>query len=445
MMGTGSMRSLYYHPMRLFSNYPDHTSLEMPNLSPTMQKGNLTKWRKAVGDKVEPGDIIAEIETDKATIDFEMQEEGYVAKLVVSEGTNDIPLGNVVAILVEEEADIAAFKDYTPPSKAAPAPAAEAPKAASKPSSPAPAASKAPGRAAPGAKKQVGDRVYASVIARREARDKGLDLGAITGTGPNGRIILADVESFLDSRNANAMNGGPADLSTAVAAYDDIELTQMRKVIASRLTESKQTIPHFYTTVEAEVNDLMELRKKLNSHSKSKISINDLVIKATSLAALKVPSTNSAWHGEFVRQYKNVDMSIAVSTPTGLITPIVKNINHKGLEEISQETKSLAFRAKEGLLQPHEFMGGTFTTSNMGMFGVDSFSAIINPPQSCILAIAGAKDQVLPNPGGAEPYRIAKVLTVTLSADHRVVDGADAAVWTQHFKKLIENPELMLL
>ena len=417
------------------SSLPPHTKLQMPSLSPTMEKGNLAKWCKEVGDEVGPGDILAEVETDKATVDFEMQEEGFVAKLLVEEGAQDIELGALVAILVDDEEDIAAFKDYTAEEESKPsaAPVEEAPTPTkSEPVAATPAPVVTP------VKKPSGDRIIASPFARKLAKEGGIDLSKISGTGPNGRIIAIDLDGASPSAAQTLVSSAPASLD-----YEDLPLTQMRKIIASRLTESKDTIPHYYVTIESEVDELLALRARLNQHSTSKISVNDLIIKATALAAIQVPQTNSAWKGDFIRQYKNVDMSVAVSTEKGLITPIIRDANLKGLNTISAEMKDLAGRARENKLKLDEFQGGTFSLSNLGMFGLSNFSAIINPPQACILAVGGPQQRVLPGEDGQ--FRIAKVLAVTLSSDHRVVDGAEAAVWGQHFKKFIETPELMLL
>lgn len=417
------------------SSLPPHTKLQMPSLSPTMEKGNLAKWCKEVGDEVGPGDILAEVETDKATVDFEMQEEGFVAKLLVEEGAQDIELGALVAILVDDEEDIAAFKDYTAEEESEPsaAPVEEAPT----PTKSEPVAA-TPAPVATPVKKPSGDRIIASPFARKLAKEGGIDLSKISGTGPNGRIIAIDLDGASPSAAQTLVSSAPASLD-----YEDLPLTQMRKIIASRLTESKDTIPHYYVTIESEVDELLALRARLNQHSTSKISVNDLIIKATALAAIQVPQTNSAWKGDFIRQYKNVDMSVAVSTEKGLITPIIRDANLKGLNTISAEMKDLAGRARENKLKLDEFQGGTFSLSNLGMFGLSNFSAIINPPQACILAVGGPQQRVLPGEDGK--FRTAKVLAVTLSSDHRVVDGAEAAVWGQHFKKFIETPELMLL
>lgn len=379
-----------------------------------------------------------------------MQEDGYLAKILIEEGTKDILLGQPVAIIVMDKDDIAAFKDYKPEGGAAPA----APKKAEEPvAAPTPAA---PSHSAPAAASHVapaqvsGGRIIASPYAKKLAVEQGVNLAQVTGTGPKNRIVASDVLGFQAPAPAASVAAPSQKVAapTASASYEDINVSQIRGIIAKRLTESKQSIPHYYVSIECEVDALLKLRSKLNNHSESKISVNDMIIKAASLAALKVPSTNSSWQGSFIRQYKNVDMSVAVSTPSGLITPIVKSSNVKGLERIATEMKELANRAKDNKLKPEEFQGGTFTISNMGMFGVSHFTAIINPPQSCILAIGSAIKRVVPNEKakeGESPYRTANIMTVTLSSDHRVVDGADAAKWGQHFKKYIETPELMML
>lgn len=425
-----------------------------------MEKGNIAKWCKKEGDEVMPGDILAEVETDKATVDFEMQDEGYVAKLLVDEGAQDIALGDLVAILVENKDDIAAFKDYSPSQDSGSS--GEITKTTEETKTDrvqddrevASEHTQAPGSSQsseshtePPQYSSSGDRVFASPYAKTLAKEKGIDISQVKGTGPNGRVIAADIEEHTPSKAAPKKEAS-APSGPASAKYTDVSVSQMRKVIAKRLSESKDTIPHYYVTVECEVDKLLALRSKLNAHSTSKISVNDMIIKAASLASVQVPCTNSSWQGDFIREYKNVDMSVAVSTPKGLITPIIKNANVKGLQAIATEMKDLATRARENKLKLDEFQGGTFSISNMGMFGVSHFSAIINPPQACILAVGGAQKRVLPNENalsGEGEYRVANVLAVTLSSDHRVVDGADAATWGQHFKKYIESPELMLL
>ena len=423
---------------------PDHTKLTMPNLSPTMEKGNLARWLLEEGAKIAPGDIIAEVETDKATVDFEMQEEGYLAKILVPEGTKDIPIGELVAIIVEEPEDVAKFKDFKAEGAPAAAPAQLAPAAAS----PAPAAAptqpqaQAPTPQAPAPAAAAGGRTFISPFAKKTAGELGIDYSGVVGSGPGGRIIKADIDKAAASPPpARAPAQAPAG---TMPAYEVQELSQVRKVIAARLTESKQTIPHYYNTFEVEVDKLLAMRARLNAHAKAKVSVNDMLIKAASLACMRVPATNSSWQGDAILEYKSVDMSIAVQTDFGLITPIVRSADAKGLGAIAAEVKELAGRARENKLKPHEFQGGTFTISNLGMFGVAHFSAIINPPQACILAVGAAMKRVLPGAGDSE-FRIGHVVSATLSSDHRVVDGAVAAQWGIEFKKFVEDPELMLL
>ena len=298
-----------------------------------------------------------------------------------------------------------------------------------------------------------------SPLAKRTAAEKGVDLAGIQGTGPNNRVILADVEDAMKApRKAAAVAATPAAQKQAAPAgkkvdlpsemFKDMEVSQIRKVIAERLTHSKQNIPHYYVTVSVSMDKLIALRAKLNAVATTKISVNDIVMKAAAMAALKVPETNSSWQGDYVRQYKNVNMSFAVQTDHGLMAPVLHNINLKGLEQISKEVKDIAGRARENKLTMDELSGGTFTISNLGMFGVSNFSAIINPPQACILAVSAAEKRVVPRAGakeGEDPYTVASMMNVTLSSDHRVVDGAVAAMWGIEFKKYIENPEQMLL
>ncbi|CAG5874009.1 unnamed protein product [Menidia menidia] len=480
------------------SSYPTHmkasallhgnTSMcrvTLPALSPTMTMGTVQRWEKKVGEKLGEGDLLAEIETDKATIGFEVQEEGYLAKILVAEGTRDVPLGAPLCIIVEKESDIAAFKDY------AAAPAAAVPAAA--------AASSAPAAAAPAASRK--GRVFASPLAKKLASEKGIDLAQVSGSGPDGRITRKDVESFVPPKAAPAAAAAPAPAAappTPAAApaapagtFTDIPISNIRKVsprwrprrpliqhdaptapprtgfkagvcsaasgpcrpllplqvIAQRLMQSKQTIPHYYLSVDVNMDQVIELRKELNEEVKAqniKLSVNDFIIKASALACLKVPECNSSWMETVIRQNHVVDVSVAVSTANGLITPIVFNAHTKGLASISADVSALAAKARDGKLQPHEFQGGTFTISNLGMFGVKNFSAIINPPQACILAVGGSEKRLLPA-DNEKGFDVASVMSVTLSCDHRVVDGAVGAQWLAEFRKFLEKPVTMLL
>ncbi|KAM9333268.1 dihydrolipoyllysine-residue acetyltransferase component of pyruvate dehydrogenase complex, mitochondrial isoform 1-T1 [Pholidichthys leucotaenia] len=427
------------------SSYPPHMKISLPALSPTMTMGTVQRWEKKVGEKLSEGDLLAEIETDKATIGFEVQEEGYLAKIMVPEGTRDVPLGTPLCIIVEKESDIAAFKDYvetgvvevaTPPPPPAPTPQAAAPAAAPTP---------APAAAAP----RKG-RVFVSPLAKKLATEKGIDLAEVSGTGPEGRITRKDIENFVPSKAAPAAAPAPAAPSPAAApagTFTDIPISNIRKIIAQRLMQSKQTIPHYYLSVDVNMDQVLELRKELNDEVKAqniKLSVNDFIIKASALACLKVPECNSSWMDTVIRQNHVVDVSVAVSTANGLITPIVFNAHIKGLATISSDVSVLAAKAREGKLQPHEFQGGTFTISNLGMFGIKNFSAIINPPQSCILAVGGSEKRLLPA-DNEKGFDVASMMSVTLSCDHRVVDGAVGAQWLAEFRKFLERPITMLL
>lgn len=438
------------------SSYPTHMKITLPALSPTMTMGTVQRWEKKVGEKLSEGDLLAEIETDKATIGFEVQEEGYLAKIMVPEGTRDVPLGTPLCIIVEKESDIAAFKDYvetgvaevsTPPPAPAPAPAAAAAPVAAAPS-PAPAA------AAPAAPRK--GRVFASPLAKKLAADKGIDLAQVSGSGPDGRITRKDIDSFVPPKAAPAppspaaVPAAPAPAAAPAApagTFTDIPISNIRKVIAQRLMQSKQTIPHYYLSVDVNMDQVLELRKELNAEVKAqniKLSVNDFIIKASALACLKVPECNSSWMDTVIRQNHVVDVSVAVSTANGLITPIVFNAHTKGLAAICSDVSALAAKAREGKLQPHEFQGGTFTISNLGMFGIKNFSAIINPPQSCILAVGGSEKRLMPA-DNEKGFDVASMMSVTLSCDHRVVDGAVGAQWLAEFRKFLEKPVTMLL
>ncbi|XP_076146477.1 dihydrolipoyllysine-residue acetyltransferase component of pyruvate dehydrogenase complex-like [Alosa pseudoharengus] len=436
------------------SSYPAHLKILLPALSPTMTMGTVQRWEKKVGEKLSEGDLLAEIETDKATIGFEVQEEGYLAKIMINEGTRDVPLGTPLCIIVENEADIKAFADYVETGIAAPPPPAPAPTAAT----PAPAAAPPTPAPTPAAPAKKGGRVFASPLAKKLAAEKGINLAQVAGSGPDGRVTKKDIESFVPPKAVPA--AAPAAPAAAAAAptpaapaaaptgtYTDIPISNIRKVIAQRLLQSKQTIPHYYLSVDVNMEQVLELRKELNQEVKAdniKLSVNDFIIKASALACLKVPEANSSWMDTVIRQNHVVDVSVAVSTPNGLITPIVFNAHIKGLAGISKDVSTLATKARDGKLQPHEFQGGTFTISNLGMFGVKNFSAIINPPQACILAVGGSEKRLLPA-DNEKGFDVASMMSVTLSCDHRVVDGAVGAQWLAEFRKFLERPVTMLL
>ncbi len=413
----------------------------MPALSPTMTEGNLARWLKNEGDSVSPGDIIAEIETDKATMEIESVDEGVLGKILIPEGTEEIAVNTPIAVLLEEGEDdsiLATFEAATPAPKPAAAPA-PAP-------TPTPAASPAPAPqpvAAPAA--SSGERVLASPLARRMAEQQGVDLAAVSGTGPNGRIIKADIENFAGGAPVGAPAGAPAITPAGESPYDLIPVNNIRKVVARRLTESKQQVPHFYLTVDCEIDALLAVRADLNSRAKDgefKLSINDMVIKAAAVALMQVPAANASWSDDGIKMYKQADISVAVAIDDGLITPIVRNANGKGLRSISEDMRELAAKARAGTLAPEEFQGGTFSISNLGMYGVKDFQAVINPPQGCILAVGAGEERPIVKDGA---LAIATVVSCTLSVDHRVVDGTVGAEFLAAFKALIEDPLGMLL
>ncbi|XP_022705295.1 dihydrolipoyllysine-residue acetyltransferase component of pyruvate dehydrogenase complex, mitochondrial-like [Varroa jacobsoni] len=448
---TSSLRSHQRAQARCYSSgsYPSHIKVTLPALSPTMEMGTIVSWDKKEGDKLDEGDLLCEIETDKATMGFETPEEGYLAKIVIPAGSKDIPLGKLLCIIVSDPADIPAFKDFTDtslptappkPDSAHKAPTATPPAAAAGPS-PVPAKITS---SQIGAAPVLGDRIFASPFARLLAAQQGLDLASVVGSGPGGRVIAGDL-SRAQSAGVSPV-GAPEVAPQKVASfrYTDIDLTNMRQTIAKRLTESKQQIPHYSLTIEIEMDQVLKMREELNvALDQGKLSINDFIVKASALACKRVPAANSSFMGTFIREYHAVDVSVAVSTPDGLITPIVFNADTKGLSQISKDIKELATKAREKKLQPAEFLSGTFTVSNLGMFGVDHFSAIINPPQACILSVG--KTSEVARPCKENGYRIVKAMKVTLNCDHRVVDGAVGAQWLQYFRNYLEKPHTMML
>ncbi|XP_078664491.1 dihydrolipoyllysine-residue acetyltransferase component of pyruvate dehydrogenase complex, mitochondrial-like [Branchiostoma floridae x Branchiostoma belcheri] len=436
-------RMVLLMPRRLYSSdgLPAHHKVVLPALSPTMEMGTIVSWEKQVGDQLNEGDLLAEIETDKATMGFETPEEGYLARIFIEAGAKDIPIGKLLCIIVENEDDIAKFKDWT---TTTPTCTGSSPT----PSPPPPVAAMPPPPTPAAAPPTPGARVVASPLAKKLAADKGIDLSMVSGTGPGGRIRSQDIEAFTPAAAPAPAVAAAAPAAAPVGTFVDIPLTNVRKVIASRLLQSKTTIPHYYLSVDINMDNVIGLRKELNTILQKddiKISVNDFIIKAAALSCLKVPECNSSWMDSVIRQYNKVDMSVAVSTDSGLITPIVFNAHTKGLAAINSDVTSLAARAREGKLQLQEFQGGTFTVSNLGMFGIKNFSAVINPPQACILAIGGAVKTVVPDQDAENGLSVATMMSVTLSCDHRVVDGAVGAQWLQEFKLYLEKPETMLL
>jgi len=433
--------------------------LKMPALSPTMEEGTLAKWLVKEGDEVKSGDILAEIETDKATMEFEAVDEGTVAKILVPEGSEGVKVGAPIAILAGEGEDAskaaaAAPKPDTappPPPEAAAEPKADAtPKTAPPPQAPVetPAAPPQPARA-------EGERIKASPLARRLAQAQNIDLSTLQGSGPGGRIVRADIDAAVGKTPAAAPSGAPAASALATHAvlpgpieqaipHEAIKLSNVRKTIARRLTESKQQIPHIYLTVDINLDALLKLRSELNAGLESrgvKLSVNDLLIKALAQSLIEVPECNVSFAGDQLFKYQRADISVAVSIPAGLITPIIVGAESKSVSAISTEMKELAGLARDGKLQPQQYQGGTASLSNMGMYGIKNFEAVINPPQGMIMAIgAGEKRPYVIN----DSLQIATVMSATGSFDHRAIDGADGAKLMQAFKRLVENPLAML-
>jgi pyruvate dehydrogenase E2 component (dihydrolipoamide acetyltransferase) len=426
------------------------TTILMPALSPTMTEGKLAQWLKAEGETVSAGDVIAEIETDKATMEVEAVDEGVLGKIVVAAGTDGVAVNSVIAVLLEDgedlsDVDIAGLAAAAAP--ASPAPASPAPAPAAAPPVAAPPAPVAAAQAAPPAAAVAasGTRIFASPLARRIAADAGLDLGHVSGSGPRGRIVKRDVEAAIASGVSPAAPAAPAAVGAMPGMPDYIAIpnSMMRKTIARRLSESKQQAPHFYLTVDCRLDELLELRKKLNNNATDfKLSVNDLIIRAAALALKQVPAANASWFEDEIRQWQAVDISVAVAIDGGLITPIIRGAEGKGLKQISAEMKDLAGRARDGKLLPEEYQGGTFSISNLGMFGIKEFAAVINPPQGAILAVGAGEQRPVVNDG---ELAVATVMSCTLSSDHRVVDGAVGAEFMQAFKLLIEDPLKMLL
>lgn len=427
------------------------TEILMPALSPTMEEGTLAKWHVKEGDKVSSGDILAEIETDKATMEFEAVDEGVIGKIVIAEGTEGVKVNAVIAVLLEDGESASDIGSVS----AAPAAAAAAPKEEAA----APAAAVSPAPAASAAKDE--NRIFATPLARRIAADKGLDLSAIAGSGPHGRIVKADVEkataapkaaapaAAASAAPATAMASGPS--SDAVIKmyegrpFEEVKLDGMRKIIASRLTEAKQSVPHFYLRRDINLNALMKFRSQLNKQLEGrgvKLSVNDFIIKACALALQQVPEANAVWAGDRTLKFTKSDVAVAVAIEGGLFTPVLRDSEMKSLSALSFEMKDLATRARDRKLAPHEYQGGSFAISNLGMFGIDNFDAIINPPHSAILAVgAGVKKPIV---GADGELTVGIVMSTTLSVDHRVIDGALGANLLNAIKDNLENPMTML-
>ena len=433
----------------------------MPALSPTMESGTLSKWTIAVGDAVRSGDVIAEIETDKATMEVEAVDEGVLASILVADGSDGVAVGTVIARLAEDgeavedvaSAAVPASAAVSDTAEASPAPQTDAAPQAGSPAQTVPAEAS---QAQPSAVAAVagpsataisadGSRIFASPLARRIAADRGIDLARLSGSGPHGRILRRDVEEQAASPAAAMAASASATATAPVAGASSLEPnSQMRKIIAQRLQESKANAPHFYLTVDCEIDNLLAARRMMNDMAADggKISVNDLVIRAAAMALMAVPKANASWEGDHTRLFHHADIAMAVAVDGGLVTPVVWAAEQKGLAALSEITRDLASRARDGQLAPEEFSGGSFTISNLGMYGIREFAAVINPPHGAILAVGAGEERPVVRDG---QLAVATVMTVTLSADHRVVDGAVGAEWLQAFKGYIEQPVTMLL
>jgi pyruvate dehydrogenase E2 component (dihydrolipoamide acetyltransferase) len=442
----------------------------MPALSPTMEKGNLAKWLKKEGDKVKSGDVIAEIETDKATMEVEAVDEGTIAKILVPEGTQDVPVNDIIAVLAGDGEDV---KAAGAGAGAAPAPkAAEAPKpaAAPAPAAPTPAPATAatptptPQAAAAPAKTNGHARVFSSPLARRLAKEAGIDIARIDGSGPHGRIVARDVEGAKSGKGLKAPAAAPGAAPAIAPAMSDKQILSlfeegsyeivphdgMRRTIAQRLTAATQSVPTFYLTIDCDIGRLLDAREQINAAAPKdkekkplyKLSVNDFVIKALAVALQQVPDCNVSWTEGGMVKHKHSDIGVAVAMPGGLITPIIRNAESKSLSQISNEMKDLAARARTRKLKPQEYQGGTSSVSNLGMFGISHFTAVINPPQSTILAVGASEERAVVRNGKVEA---AHIMSATLSCDHRAIDGALGAELIGAFRRLVENPVMMMV
>jgi pyruvate dehydrogenase E2 component (dihydrolipoamide acetyltransferase) len=430
----------------------------MPALSPTMEKGNLAKWLKKEGDKIKSGDILAEIETDKATMEVEAVDEGVLAKILVAAGSQDVPVNTEIALIAEEGESVSNVASAPASASAAPAPKAAAPQTA-------PAAAPVVTPAAAPVQSH-GAKTFASPLAKRIAKDSGIDLSKISGSGPHGRVIERDVKAALAGGTAPRAITSPTpsaapQLATGMAdyvvkqlfeagSYEEVPHDSMRKTIARRLLESKQTVPHFYVTADIELDALLKAREEINANAPKgadgkpvyKLSVNDFIIKALAIALIRVPEANVTWTENAMLKHKHADVGVAVSIPGGLITPVIRKADLKSLSAISNEMKDLAARARNRKLKPEEYQGGTTAVSNLGMFGVKQFAAIVNPPHATILAVGAGEQRPVVKNG---QLTVATVMTVTFSTDHRAVDGALGAELLSALKGLIENPVSMLV
>ncbi|CAI5708315.1 unnamed protein product [Hyaloperonospora brassicae] len=446
---------------RAFSALPDHEVVGLPALSPTMDVGTIAKWNKQEGDLISAGDVVCEVETDKAVVDFEATDDSYLAKILVQAGSGEVAVGSPIFVTVMEEDDVAAFRDFsldaapagevgpaTMPVEAAPTPRA------TPPSDPTPVTATPTAAAASG-------RVFASPLAKKIARESGAVLSDINGSGPNGRIVKADVEAAMAARaaaptaattasDATATDAGTAAPTTA-ANYTDYPISSEAQTIAQQLTQQKMDVPHYHLSTSLTLDKLLNARARLNAGrgEDEQLSVNDFIVRAASLAMRKVPDANSSWKGSFIRQYNDVNVNLMVSSATGggVVAPVLTRVNRKGLDDISKETRAAVAKANEGTLEPVDLANGTFTISNVGQFDVQSLAGIVRPEQACLLGLGTIEKKVVPNddPDAEQIYKYAQVMTATLACDHRVIDGAVGAQWLASFKELVEDPLKMIL
>jgi len=437
---------------RGFSTYPDHEVVGLPALSPTMEVGTISSWKFAEGASFDAGDVVCEVETDKAVVDFEMQDEGVIAKFLVDAGS-EINVGSPIMITVSDPADVAAFKDYTPEAEAStPDPKPAATPAPTPAPTPPPAA---PPAAAPVAAASSGERVFASPLARKLAKEAGYDISGVSGTGPHGRVIAADIVGFTPAAVAVETFVAEAEVVAAPAAsaiagdgFVDYPVSEEAREIAARLTKSKQQVPHYYLSVEIELDAILAMRSELNATlGDDSLSLNDLLVKAAALAMKSVPDVNASWLGTSVRMYDRCDVNVIAGVGDGLVAPVLKDVGSMGLKDLSDGIRAKVEGAEDGSLRPEDCAIGTFSVVNLGMYGVKSASLIVTEPQAAVLGLGAAVEKVVPNedPDAEQIYRMATMLTATCSFDHRVVDGAVGAEWLATYKKLVENPITMLL
>ncbi|CEG46177.1 pyruvate dehydrogenase complex dihydrolipoamide acetyltransferase [Plasmopara halstedii] len=435
-----------------FGSLPDHEVVGLPALSPTMEMGTIAKWNKQEGDPISAGDVVCEVETDKAVVDYEATDDSYLAKILVPAGSGEIAVGKPIFVTVLEEKDVAAFKDFSTDSSAIEA-ASVAPPVEVTPPTPSP--STPASSTSDSAAKSSGDRVFASPLARKIARESGAVLSVINGSGPNGRIVKADVEAALAAKSSNSFDkveatSTGATIPTTATNYSDYPVSEESQTIAQQFTQQKLEVPHYHLSTSLVLDKLLDARARLNAGRgpDEQLSVNDFIVRAASLAMRKVPDANSSWKGSFIRQYKDVNVNLMVSSFSGgVVAPVLTQVNRKGLDAICQETQKVIAKAKDGNIEPDDLAIGTFTIANVGQFDVQSMAGIVRPEQACLLGLGTIEKKVVPNddPNAEQIYKYAQVMTATLACDHRVIDGAVGAQWLATFKELVEDPLKMIL